>query len=101
MFDKLLDLILKLYSWTWEAAWRTWLAHGVEAAFLMLPAVLLWAFGLVDVRSWSACAIMGFFVLREVEGVLMNLLGRSKVDWLDHTMDAVTPVAVAFTLAVL
>jgi hypothetical protein len=44
---------------------------------------------------------MGFFVLREVEGVLMNLLGRSKVDWLDHTMDAVTPVAVAFTLAVL
>ena len=66
-------------AWHWATAkpYRTWIAHCL-IALLLAPVVGAWT-------------MMIFFVLREVEQVLLTWLDEAPQDWQDHILDLSAP----------
>ena len=77
-------MISTVYNWTLRAPWRTWAAHAALGLALAVP------FG-----AWT---VMIFYLLREVEQVLLEAGGKGweavRAEALDHSLDFAVPFLV-------
>ena len=73
-----MNTIARIYHWTLQERWRTWVAHSL--------------LGLGLAPLFGAWTVMVFYGLREVEQVALD--GPDDIDWTDHILDFAVPFLV-------
>lgn len=92
------DIRDKIAEWTHGPDWKTWIAHAV---FGIIIAVIVGGIAaLLDHPGelYGAAVAIGYYVIREIEQVVYNIVDKKELHPFDHFMDVATPAA--FVMAV-
>lgn len=95
------DFLRGVWAWSLASRARNWASHAALALAiaLVVGAVVRFLSG-PTISSWAAGAFAagGFYVLKEIEEVLVDTLFGEAIDWIDHAGDAVFPVLAVVVL---
>lgn len=83
----MMELLGRLFNWTLQEDYRTWIAHACMAALIAIP--------------FGGLAAIVFYGLREVEQIAQEKWGGLPITeqhWLDHGMDWVAAVIGVFLI---
>jgi 4-hydroxybenzoate polyprenyltransferase len=85
-------------AWTHGPDWKTWVAHTVFGLIIALVAGLI-AAALGHSGEWYGAAVaIGYYLIREIEQIVYNIVGKKPNRWFDNFMDVFIPTVVIIIL---